>query len=86
MLGQYILEAGETHGTITGVEFVVFADRTMTSKTGDESPGSVCSEVMDLPIHHTISSKQHHYNPHTLDNTMDFSSISHKHSDTVLKP
>ncbi len=39
-----------------------------------------------LPIHHTISSKRYHYNPHTLDNTTDFRSIGQKHSDTVLKP
>ncbi len=52
----------------------------------DEPPGSVHSEFTDLPIHHTISSKRCHYNPHTLDNTTDFRSIGHKHSDTVLKP
>ncbi|PBK92354.1 hypothetical protein ARMGADRAFT_1081147 [Armillaria gallica] len=51
----------------------------------DEPPGSVRSEFADLPIHHPISSKRHHYTPHTLDNTTDFRSISHTHSDTVLK-
>ncbi len=35
----------------------------------DEPPCSVCSEFVDLPIHHPISSKRHHYNPHTLHNT-----------------
>ncbi|PBK63567.1 hypothetical protein ARMSODRAFT_1023766 [Armillaria solidipes] len=34
--------------------------------SGDEPPGSVCSEFVDLSIHHLISSKQLHYNPHTL--------------------
>ncbi len=52
----------------------------------DEPPGSVRSEFVDLSIYHPIPSKRHHYNPHTLDNTTDFRSISHKHSDTVLKP
>ncbi len=53
---------------------------------GDEPPGSVCSEFTDLSIYHPIPLKQHHYNPHTLDNTAAFRSIGHKHSDTVLKP
>ncbi len=53
---------------------------------GDEPPGSVRSEFMNLPIHHTKSSKQCHYNSHTLDNTTAFRSIGHKHSDTVLNP
>ncbi len=52
----------------------------------DEPPGSVRSEFADLAIHHPISSKRRHYNPHTLDNTTDFRSIGHKHSDTILKP
>ncbi len=52
----------------------------------DEPPGSVRSEFADLAIHHPIPSKRRHYNPHTLDNTMDFRSISHKHSDTILEP
>ncbi|PBK79635.1 hypothetical protein ARMGADRAFT_1092965 [Armillaria gallica] len=54
--------------------------------TDDEPPGSVRSEFVDLAIHHPISSKLCHYNPHTLDNTMDFRSIGHKHPDTILKP
>ncbi len=53
--------------------------------SGDEPPGSVRSEFADLSIYHPISSKRHHYNPHTLDNTMDFRSIGHKHSDTILE-
>ncbi|PBK94290.1 hypothetical protein ARMGADRAFT_1078985 [Armillaria gallica] len=52
----------------------------------DEPPGSVCSEFADLAIHHPISSKLRHYNPHTLDNTTDFRSIGHRHPDTILKP
>ncbi len=52
----------------------------------DEPPGSVRSEFADLAIHHPIPSKRRHYNPHTLDNTTDFRSISHKHSDTILEP
>ncbi|KAK0222650.1 hypothetical protein EDD85DRAFT_959890 [Armillaria nabsnona] len=38
-------------------------------KPVDEPPGSVRSEFADLSIHHPISSKQRHYNPHTLHNT-----------------
>ncbi len=52
----------------------------------DEPPGSVRSEFADLAIHHPIPSKRRHYNPHTLNNTTDFRSISHKHSDTILEP
>ncbi len=52
---------------------------------GDEPPGSVRSEFTDLSIYYPIPSKWHHYNPHTLDNTTDFHSISHKHSDTILE-
>ncbi len=58
----------------------------MSSQGADEPPGSVRSEFADLAIHHPIPSKRHHYNPHTLDNTTDFRSISHKHSDTILEP
>ncbi len=53
--------------------------------SADEPPGSVRSEFADLSIYHPIPSKRHHYNPHTLNNTTDFRSIGHKHSDTVLK-
>ncbi len=35
----------------------------------DEPPGSVCSEFVNLSIHHPIPSKQLHYNPHILHNT-----------------
>ncbi len=47
----------------------VLADKRSREPTGDKPPGSVCSEFMGLPIHQPISSKRHHYNPHTLDNT-----------------
>ncbi|PBK59436.1 hypothetical protein ARMSODRAFT_1027392 [Armillaria solidipes] len=48
--GQYIVEAGEAHGITKGAEFVVFADRTMTSEIGTVVASSITAFTTTLGL------------------------------------